>query len=67
MQLVLGTPWGEEWGWLLPWRAIRGSIEYDQGESCLFNWPVADGIAKEIEGVMESWVGGHKETIKDCR
>lgn len=54
MQLVLGTPWGEEWSWLLPWRAIWGGIEYDRGESCLFNWPVADGIAKEIEGVMES-------------
>nr|KIR88453.1 hypothetical protein I308_01520 [Cryptococcus tetragattii IND107] len=67
MQLVLGAPWGEEWGWLLPWRAIWGGIEHDRGESCLFNWPVADGIAKEIEGVMESWVGGHRETIKDCR
>ncbi|KIR33993.1 hypothetical protein I307_05993 [Cryptococcus deuterogattii 99/473] len=55
MQLVLGTPWGKEWSWLLPWRAIWGGLEYDRGESCLFNWPVADGIAKEIEGLMESW------------
>ncbi|OXG17937.1 hypothetical protein C367_04747 [Cryptococcus neoformans Ze90-1] len=52
-QLVLGTPWGEGWGWLLPWRAIRRSIGYDQGGRWLFNWPVAEGVRQEIEGVIE--------------
>lgn len=55
-QLVLGTPWGEGWSWLLPWRAIRPGIEYDRGERCLFNWPVAEGVRQEIEGAIGSGI-----------
>lgn len=55
-QLVLGTPWGEGWGWLLPWRAIRPGIEYDGGERCLFNWPVAEGVRQEIEEAIGSGI-----------
>lgn len=40
----------------MPWRAIRPGIEYDGGERCLFNWPVAEGVRQEIEGAIGSGI-----------